>query len=315
METELRTKPENLKDNTQGNLRGTHNPLIYFALSVLVLCVIYFKPLADLMSLARSSLYSHVPLVPVISLYLVWIGRSEPAPSRFSRSPGLMLIPMALSMGLLGVLWLGGERGWAMAKPDQLFLSVSSFVLLVFASAFFFLGKRIVWSFAMPFALLFFMVPFPQVVENGIEAFFQHTSAEAAAIMLALAGAPVYREGLIFQLPGLAMEVGPQCSGIRSSLVLLITSLIAGYMFLRGPWKRAALTLFVIPLAILRNGFRIFTIGMLCIHVDPAMINSWVHKRGGPVFFALSLIPFFALLLWLRRTEKNASRKENKEPA
>jgi exosortase/archaeosortase family protein len=63
------------------------------------------------------------------------------------------------------------------------------------------------------------------------------------------------------------------------------------------------LALFVIPLAILRNGFRIFVIGELCVHVSHDMINSWIHRKGGPVFFVLSLIPFFLLLAWLRKSE------------
>ena len=72
-------------------------------------------------------------------------------------------------------------------------------------------------------------------------------------------------------------------------------------MFLRSPWKRAVLTLAVIPLAIIRNGFRILTISWLCVHVGPEMIDSPIHHRGGPIFFILSLIPFFALLFLLRR--------------
>jgi hypothetical protein len=33
------------------------------------------------------------------------------------------------------------------------------------------------------------------------------------------------------------------------------------------------------------------------------MINSFIHHQGGPIFFALSLIPLFLLLWWLRRGE------------
>lgn len=67
------------------------------------------------------------------------------------------------------------------------------------------------------------------------------------------------------------MEVAPQCSGIRSSLVLFITSLIGGYLFLRSPWRRFALAAFVLPLALLRNGFRVFVLGQLCVQVGPHM--------------------------------------------
>jgi exosortase/archaeosortase family protein len=75
-------------------------------------------------------------------------------------------------------------------------------------------------------------------------------------------------------------------------------------MFLRSPWRRAVLVLFVIPLGILRNGFRILVIGLLCVNIGPQMIDCPIHHRGGPIFFALSLIPLFLLLWWLRRSER-----------
>ena len=71
------------------------------------------------------------------------------------------------------------------------------------------------------------------------------------------------------------------------------------------------LTLFVIPLALLRNGFRIVTVGLLCVHVSPDMINSYIHRKGGPIFFALSLIPFFALLILLRKLGRKTLPKKS----
>jgi exosortase/archaeosortase family protein len=100
------------------------------------------------------------------------------------------------------------------------------------------------------------------------------------------------------------MEVAPQCSGIHSSVALFIISLLAGYLFLRLRWKRATLALAVIPLALLRNGFRVFTIGQLCVHVGPEMINSNLHRHGGPLFFVLSLVPFFLLLFFLMKSDR-----------
>jgi len=60
----------------------------------------------------------------------------------------------------------------------------------------------------------------------------------------------------------------------------------------------------VIPLAIARNGFRILVIGLLCVHIGPHMSDSFIHHRGGPIFFALSLIPLALLLFSLRRHDK-----------
>ncbi len=67
---------------------------------------------------------------------------------------------------------------------------------------------------------------------------------------------------------------------------------------------RLVLVLFVFPLAIVRNSIRILTIGLLCVHIGPHMIDSYIHRSGGPIFFALSLIPLFLLLLWLRRLQR-----------
>jgi exosortase/archaeosortase family protein len=85
---------------------------------------------------------------------------------------------------------------------------------------------------------------------------------------------------------------------------LFITSLLAAQMFLRGNWNRLVFALFIIPLGIFRNAFRILTISLLCIHLDPNYIHSPIHHRGGPVFFALSLIPFMLLLYLMRRWER-----------
>jgi exosortase/archaeosortase family protein len=48
------------------------------------------------------------------------------------------------------------------------------------------------------------------------------------------------------------------------------------------------------------NGFRIVVIGLFCVNIDPQMIHSLIHRRGGLVFFVPSLIPFL-LVLWLLR--------------
>ncbi len=83
-----------------------------------------------------------------------------------------------------------------------------------------------------------------------------------------------------------------------------MTGLLTSHLFLRTRWRRIVLVAFVIPLGVLRNGFRILVIGLLCVHVGPYMIDSPIHHQGGPLFFALSLFPLFLLLWWLRRQER-----------
>jgi len=154
---------------------------------------------------------------------------------------------------------------------------------------------------AFPLTYLIFMVPMPDAMADALETASKYASAEVANVLFHFSGTPFLRDGLIFQLPNITIEVAQECSGIRSSWVLLMTSILAANMFLKTPWRRFALITLVIPLAILRNAFRILVIGLLCVNVGPQMINSLIHRRGGPLFFMLSLIPFFVLLWWLRR--------------
>ena len=182
-----------------------------------------------------------------------------------------------------------------------------AFCLFFWSLGFLVLGGNFLRQMAFPALFLVFMVPFPPAVEHAIEVFLQRASAEAAFLFLQGAGIPVFRQGLTFDMPGLSIQVAPECSGIRSSWVLLITSLLAGHLFLRSPWKRAGLAVLVLPLGILRNGFRILVISWLCVYRDPAWIHSPLHHSGGPIFFLLSLVPFSVILFWLIRTDREAS--------
>ena len=217
-----------------------------------------------------------------------------------------------IAIVVLGFYFASRRQGHVLARDDYLFLTVLPYVCLLAAGGFMFLGAQVMRVLAFPWIFLVFMVPFPVAVIDWIETFLQYASAEASHLLFAIGGTPYLRDGLRFDLPGISIEVARECSGIRSSLVLFITSLLAGHMFLRSGWKRAALALAVVPLGILRNGFRVFTIGMLSANVDIGIIDSALHRRGGPIFFVLSLIPFLGLLWWLRWLERpGRNRSDN----
>jgi exosortase len=180
-------------------------------------------------------------------------------------------------------------------------LMVLAYLSFVVASGFVFLGSEWMRAAAFPVAFLIFMIPLPDAVVNRLELELVAASADAASWMLRVTGTPMIQEGTIITLPGIVLEVARECSGIRSTVVLFITSVLAANLFLRGTSRRIALVALVIPLAIARNGFRILVIGLLCVHIGRHMSDSFIHHRGGPIFFALSLIPLSLFLFWLRR--------------
>jgi len=288
----------------RGGPAGPARPARRFALFALILGICYAQPLFELVRQAVSaSLYSHVVLIPAISAYLVWTQRRR-LPKGVSGSPRAACFPLLAGAVMVATNSALRLRGWQPAGDDSLCLLMVSFLSFLTGGLLWFLGAKMLRAVAFPFAFLIFIVPLPTVALHAIEVFFQHTSAEAANLFLLLSGMTYDREGQVFRLPGITLQVAEECSGIRSSLVLFITSLLAGHLFLKAPWRKAALTLLVIPLGIVRNGFRIFVISLLCVQVSPDMINSAIHRQGGPLFFALSLVPFFLVSLWLRNSER-----------
>jgi exosortase C (VPDSG-CTERM-specific) len=279
--------------------------------AALVGALCFVQPLYALLKLALSDdLYSHIPLIPLVSFYLIWTKRRElPQPSAPNR-------PWAIACFLLGAIALAvsfsaQSASFTPTGEDVLAAHILSLLFFLNGTAAWVLGRKTLRSLAFPLAFLIFMVPFPTAMRMGLETFLQHGSAAVALVLFKLGGTSVYYNDLIFRLPGINLQVAPECSGIRSSLALFITSVLAGHFFLRSKWKCTVLTLAVIPLALLRNGFRVFTIGELCVHISPDMINSYIHRKGGPIFFALSLIPFFILLVFLARSE---SRQRSAKP-
>jgi exosortase C (VPDSG-CTERM-specific) len=260
----------------------------------------------------ESDLYSYTLLVPIVSAYLFVVDRKSTATHAGASYRGLAIVLALAGLVTLGGFWFAKLSEVKLMQQDAVAFMTLPFVLLLAGVFTWGLRPGEFKSAAFPLTFLLFMVPFPVAMEHAIETFLQHGSAPPAYWLFNLVGTPVFKQDLVFTLPGITIQIAPECSGIRSTLVLFITSLLAGHLFLRSPWKRAVLTLVVIPLALARNGFRVFTIGQLCVSVGPHMIDSPIHHRGGPIFFALSLIPFFILVFFLVRSDR--SKSKTKQP-
>jgi len=282
--------------------------LRWLLLYTVVLAVAFGFPLGQFTRFAwQSDLYSYVLLVPWVSCFCLWSLRRElvDEPAKDLRWSA---VPLGMGMVSLAGLGLAARAGWKPWPEDRFAVLAFSVYMLWLAGCCYSLGLRNLRRLAFPLAFMFFVIPLPSAARIGLESFLQHWSADMAEVLFAGSGMPLLRQGTVFVLPGMRLEVAPECSGIHSTVVLFLTSIVAGYVCLRQPWRRVVLTLAVLPLALLRNGFRVFVIGQLCVNVSPDMINSYIHRKGGPIFFGLSLIPFFLLLLWLWRSERKGLR-------
>jgi exosortase len=198
-------------------------------------------------------------------------------------------------------------RGWsAWLAPDvQLSMRMCALVLWWIGAFVLCYGFRATRSVLFPVLFLFGLVPLPQSVLTVIIALLQQWSACAAHVLFAASGVPVVQDGVLLAIPGLTIQVAQECSSIRSSSMLLVTTMVLAQLLLRSPSRKAMMIGLAIPLSVAKNGLRIFTIAMLGTRVDPGYLRGELHRQGGIMFFGIALAVVLALL-WIFRKGEDA---------
>jgi exosortase len=267
----------------------------------LAACLAIFSPsLRELLRLALSEdTYSHILLVPLICLGLILMKRQGLFESAES-SPR-----PAAALSLVGILLYGlnWRFGFLIPGSDPLAVTILSLIFLLWAGFLFFYGSRTFHSLQFPLFFLVLAVPIPLFLINGFIEWLRVGSAEVTYWLFRATATPVFRQGFIFAVPGATIDIAPECSGIRSAIALLITCLLAGYLFLRSKWARTALLVAAVPVLIIKNGIRIVTLTLLAIHVDPSFLTGNLHHQGGFIFFLIGLLILWPVLAWLQKKE------------
>jgi len=238
--------------------------------------------------------YTHILLVLPLALALIY----------FDSKTLRLELPLNWYMGaalLVLALAAGCYARWGMVStPGLIPLSVGMFALVIWwlSSVLLCFGLSTFSAFLFPLCFLFLIVPIPEFVLSRIVEFLQQESAVAARLMFRLIGVPATQDGIMVSIPGLDIEVAHECSSIRSSLMLIVTSMVLAHLFLRSWWRKALLIAAAVPLSVAKNGLRIFTIAELGTRVDPAFLTGKLHHHGGILFFGIS-VAAVGLLLWL----------------
>jgi exosortase len=259
----------------------------------------FWQPLVTLFSLTQQQeQYSHIVLIPCVSLYALYLDRKAIFALR-EWSPWLG--SLVIGMGA----WCYWSADAAIFAPDQLSMTILALVVMWWGIVVSCFGITLWRKVSFGLLFLLFMVPLPSFLLEAIIGFLQRSSAEATDLLFSVLGVPVFRQGFVFSLSNFTIHVAEECSGIRSALSLFITSLVAGHFFLRSTWAKMGLMAVVIPLAIVKNAFRIVGLSLLANYVDPTFITDSVwHRSGGIPLFLLSLVVLFSLVWLLRRSER-----------
>ena len=267
--------------NDDKRSRETYLPLVGFALVCALPLLLDWNSTRALGLLAlNNDTYSHIPLIPLVTLFLIYMDRRSifACPSYGWRTGTPFLFP-----GIAGLVVARLNLG--LAPADHLSLLMFAVVLIWIGAFALFFGTVAFRRALFPLLFLFFAVPIPDMFLSQLITVLQRRSADAAAAMFNLTGVPVLRQDLVFVLPGISIRVAEECSGIRSTLALMITTVLAAHFFLRSRWSMLVLCALVLPIAILKNGMRIATLTILAVYVNPGFLYGNLHHYGGIPFF------------------------------
>ena len=231
-------------------------------------------------------IYSYGFLIPLISLYLVWIRRDKLA--RLRPSPNFAGGIPLLFAGLL-LLLLGYAGAVELVQELSLIPTLAGVVLLL-------LGTKFFQTLCFPIAYLLFMIPVWEIITDRLHLPFQIFSATIAVKLLQFIGIPVYQQGKYIELPNITLEVARGCSGVNYLIAVIAIGIPLAYLFLKDWKRRATLVSFAVAVSILSNSLRVFLVGILAYYGIGGDIHGPYHVLQG---LSVSVMGYGAIFLGL----------------
>jgi exosortase len=195
---------------------------------------------------------SHGLLIPFAVLGLIWWKRKEllELPQR-AWWPGVALLLVAVTMHVIG---------YVVQQPR---ISIAAFFTGLYALVGLTWGWRWMKATLFPFVLFAYCMPLSSLdlLTNITLPLRIIAAAASTGIAHGVLGLEVVRQGTQIFNPGhsYSYEVAAACSGIRSLIALSALMFIYSMMTFRAPWKRTAIVILCVPLALVCNILRVLT--------------------------------------------------------
>ncbi len=243
--------------------------------------------------------YSHGPLIPVISAFLLFrqLRDTKMADGPITdRWPGVVLCVLALLLAGIGNIT---------QIPDLVTYGLIAWVGALLRARYGWRRGRVLWP---PVLHLVFMLPLPVFVAWQFSLFLQFISSEIGVALIQLMNVPVYLDGNIIDLGVYKLHVAEACSGLRYLFPILSFSYIFAILYQGPMWHKAVLLLSAAPIAILMNSLRIGIIGYMVNSYGIEHAEGFLHLFEGWVIFGLCILALLGLAWGLNKLRR---RKES----
>lgn len=267
----------------------------YGSLLLVILAFCYGPAVAHLViGWWNVAAYSHGFLILPISLFLAWENRTvlQSLPTHPNHLGGGTILFLSAIILLIG-------RASAVMMLEQIAL-----IILFPGLVLFFLGYQWLKAVAFPLCYLIFMLPFFDLLGEGIYWPLQNFTAHLATELLQLFGYAVYLQGQYIYLPAATLDVAKECAGLRYLISILAIGMPLAYMTLRSWSRRIGLVCTAILISILANGLRVMLVGVLVYAGEMEMTHGPFHIFQGMVISWIGFIVLFVGAWWLSKGEQ-----------
>lgn len=161
-------------------------------------------------------------------------------------------------------------------------------------------GLRAVW---FPLFFLLFVIPLPYSLTLAITGPMKAAVSAVTTTLLAWAGYPIGRSGVVITIGQYELLVATACAGLQTMFTLEALGLL--YLNLKGygSWVRnATMALLVVPVSFCANVIRVTVLVLVTYHLGDAAGRGFFHGFAGIVLFVSALLLIIAadrLLGWL----------------
>jgi len=272
-------------------------PLFRFSVLIAISLLIWWRPLIASLALAlRDEQYTHILLILPVSISLICMEwKSSESSGESHSSVGLTLLLAAIAATAVIRLQIS-----SLPRDEQLSINMLALVVWWIGSFIIAFRTRAFRRALFPLCFLFWIVPLPELLLSPIVRWLQQGSVISARALFALIGVPSAQDGIQITIPGLTVEVARECSSIRSSAMLVVTTMVLAQLLLRSVWRKALVIAVSVPLSVAKNGLRIFVLAMLTTRVDRSFITGRLHHQGGIIYFLIALVTVI-LFIWIAR--------------
>jgi len=240
--------------------------------------VMFDEPLEDM---------KHGWVIPFVSLFALWRTRCELWEAMKQGSPSW-----------LGLLWTCFFLilAWFGARGQQSRIEQLSLIGLLWSVPYTFWGRRMAHHLLFPAGFLLFTVP----ISSFLDFFTMHLrmfSSSMATGILNGFGMEIERSGtaLFSRVPGgeFNVDVADPCSGIRSLFAMMALTAAYAHFTLQNRLQKWMLFACSLPIAMIGNMFRIFSICLVARFFGQKIATGFYHDYSGFVIFVIGVFLMF----------------------